>query len=143
VVYVDAWTSLGGSQFLDSPATGRYHSYLCDEVVPWVDARYRTLAHRDHRGIQGKSSGGYGAMVTAMLRPEVFGGLATHAGDALFEVCYAPDFCDVVRLLRDGYGGEYKAFLGDFAGRIPMTRDGDDVLIEMYGYAAAYSADPD
>ena len=37
VVYVDAWTSLGGSQFLDSPATGRYHTYLCDEVVPFVD----------------------------------------------------------------------------------------------------------
>ena len=34
VVYVDAWTSYGGSQYVDSPGTGRYHSYLCDEVVP-------------------------------------------------------------------------------------------------------------
>ena len=83
---MDCWTSLGGSQFLDSPGTGRYHTYLCEEVVPWVDARYRTLADRDHRGIAGKSSGGYGAMVTPMLRPDLFGGLATHAGDALFEV---------------------------------------------------------
>ena len=41
VVYVDAWTAYGGSQFVDSPGTGRYHSYLCDEVVPWVDARYQ------------------------------------------------------------------------------------------------------
>jgi hypothetical protein len=39
VVYVDAWTAYGGSQFVDSPGTGRYHSYLCDEVVPWVAAR--------------------------------------------------------------------------------------------------------
>ena len=69
VVYVDAWTSLGGSQFLDSPATGRYHTYLCDEVVPFVDGRYRTLAGRGHRGVAGKSSGGYGAMITPMLRP--------------------------------------------------------------------------
>ena len=38
LVCVDAWTSLGGSQFLDSPGTGNYHTYLCDEVVPWVDA---------------------------------------------------------------------------------------------------------
>ena len=44
LVYVDCWTSIGGSQFLDSPGTGRYHTYLCDEVVPWVDERYRTLA---------------------------------------------------------------------------------------------------
>src|ERR671934_11860 len=73
VVWVDAWTSLGGSQFLDSPGTGRYHTYLCDEIVPFVDANYRTLAQRDHRGVQGKSSGGYGAMVTPMLRPDLFG----------------------------------------------------------------------
>ena len=30
VVYVDAWTGYGGSQFVDSPGTGRYHSYLGD-----------------------------------------------------------------------------------------------------------------
>ncbi len=89
------WTSLGGSQFLDSPGTGNYHTYLCDEVVPWVDARYRTLAAPEHRGIAGKSSGGYGAMVTPMLRPDLFGGLATHAGDALFEMCYLPEFREV------------------------------------------------
>ena len=32
VVAVDAWTSYGGSQFIDSPGTGRYGEYLCDEV---------------------------------------------------------------------------------------------------------------
>ena len=90
VVFVDAWTSYGGSQFIDSPGTGRYGEYLCDEVVSFVDARYRTLAEAAHRGITGKSSGGYGAMVVPMLRPDVFGGLATHAGDALFELCYLP-----------------------------------------------------
>src|SRR3954468_17251204 len=50
LVFVDAWTAYGGSQFVDSPATGRYHSYLCDEVVPFVDGRYRTLASAAHRG---------------------------------------------------------------------------------------------
>ena len=73
VVWVDCWTSLGGSQFLDSPGTGNYLTYLCDEIVPFVDERYRTIADRDHRGIQGKSSGGYGAMVVPMLRPDLWG----------------------------------------------------------------------
>src|SRR6187551_2296069 len=54
VVYVDAWTKYGGSQFVDSPGTGNYHSYLCDDVVPWVDAHYRTLDAPQHRGITGK-----------------------------------------------------------------------------------------
>src|SRR3984885_3742180 len=43
VVWVDAWTAYGGSQFVDSPGTGRYHSYLCDDVVAFVAAHYRTL----------------------------------------------------------------------------------------------------
>ena len=87
VVYVDAWTSYGGSQFVDSPGTGRYHSYLCEEIVPWVDGHYRTKAEPGHRAIMGKSSGGFGAMITPMLRPDLFGALATHAGDALYEYC--------------------------------------------------------
>ena len=143
VVFVDAWTSLGGSQYLDSPGTGRYHTYLCDEVVPWVDARYRTLAAPEHRGILGKSSGGYGAMVTAMLRPDLFGGLATHAGDALFEACYLPDFPKAARTLRDNYGGSYERFWEEFRSRPALSREGDDKLFELWGYAAAYSAEPD
>src|SRR4030095_14316246 len=78
VVWVDCWTSFGGSQFLDSPGTGNYLTSLCDEVVPFVDSRYRTLAKAAHRGIAGKSSGGYGAMVVPMLRPGVVGGPPTH-----------------------------------------------------------------
>jgi enterochelin esterase-like enzyme len=72
VVLADCWTSYGGSQFLDSTGTGRYQSYLCDEIVPFVDERYPTAADREHRGINGKSSGGYGAMVVPMMRPDVF-----------------------------------------------------------------------
>jgi hypothetical protein len=107
VIYVDAWTAYGGSQFVDSPGTGRYHTYLCDEVVPWVDERYRTIAAAEHRGISGKSSGGYGAMVVPMLRPDVFGALASHAGDALFEACYLPEFPAVARQLRDHFEGGF------------------------------------
>jgi S-formylglutathione hydrolase FrmB len=139
---VDAWTSYGGSQFVDSPGTGRYHSYLCDEVVPFVDERYRTLAHAAHRGIAGKSSGGFGAMITPMLRPDLFGGLASHAGDALYELCYVPSFGQAVRALRD-YDGSYAAFWEDFRTRPPMSKRSDPDLVMTYGVAAAFSADAD
>ena len=111
VVFVDAWTSLGGSQFLNSTSTGRYLDYLCDEIVPFVDGRYPTAADREHRGVAGKSSGGYGAMVVPMLRPEVFGALASHAGDALFECSYLPEFPKIARTLRDHFGGSMDALL--------------------------------
>jgi S-formylglutathione hydrolase FrmB len=136
IIFVDAWTSLGGSQFLDSPATGNYHTYLCDEVVPFVDARYPTSA----RGIAGKSSGGYGAMVTPMLRPDLFQGLATHAGDALFEVCYLPEFAESARALRDHYNGSFDEFWADFRSRPAFTKPADPALLNTYAMAACYSA---
>ena len=143
VVWVDCWTSLGGSQFLDSPATGNYLTFLCDEVVPFVDERYRTMAGAEHRGIAGKSSGGYGAMVNPMLRPDVFGGLATHAGDALFEMCYLPEFRDTVRTLRDEYDGSFENFWKDFRSRPAFAKDSDAHLLNDWCMAACYSADPD
>ena len=143
VVFVDAWTSYGGSQFLDSPGVGNYHTYLCDEVVPFVDARYRTLAESAHRGIAGKSSGGYGAMVTPMLRPDLFGGLATHAGDALFELCYLPEFGDAARALRDSYDGSFERFWEDFRSRPAFARGTDFALLNTWAMAACYSANED
>ena len=143
VVWVDCWTSLGGSQFLDSPGTGNYLTYLCDEVVPFVDERYRTIADRDHRGIQGKSSGGYGAMVVPMLRPELWGGLATHAGDALFEACYLPEFRESVRSLRDDYEGSFDNFWNDFRSRPALSKDSDGHLLNDWCMAACYSTDAD
>src|SRR3954449_3059456 len=119
VVFVDAWTSYGGSQFLNSTGSGRYLDYLCDEVVPFVDERYPTAASRDRRGLTGKSSGGYGAMVVPMLRPDVFGALASHAGDALFECCYMADFRAVARNLRDHFEGSYGIFFDRLADAAP------------------------
>jgi S-formylglutathione hydrolase FrmB len=143
VVFVDAWTSYGGSQFIDSPGTGRYGEYLCDEVVSFVDERYRTLPDAAHRGLTGKSSGGYGAMVVPMLRPDVFGGLATHSGDALFELCYLPEFRDTVRVLRDEFDGSYDRFWEDFRSRPAFTKGFDHILLNTYAMAACYSANED
>ena len=140
VVFPDCFTALGGSQYLDSPATGRYHTYLCDEVVPWVDERYSTLDAAAHRGIMGKSSGGYGAMVTPMLRPDLFGGLATHAGDALFELCYQHEFAQCARALREEYGGSVEAFWESFRSRPALTRQSDQWLVNTLCMAACYSA---
>jgi hypothetical protein len=141
VVFVDAWTSFGGSQFLNSTSTGRYLDYLTDEVVPFIDERYPTAASRDHRGLTGKSSGGYGAMVVPMLRPDVFGALASHAGDALFETCYLSSFPKVARGLRDEFDGSWDEFFERTAGADPPRHEWIE-LLEAYGYAACYSPDP-
>ena len=142
VVYVDAWTGYGGSQFVDSPGTGRYHSYLCDEVVPWVDATYRTIPERESRAVSGKSSGGFGAMITPMLRPDLFGALATHAGDTLYEHCYLPEFAKSVRYLRD-FDHDITRWWADFGSRTAFTNEGDHSLVMVLGCTAAFSAAED
>jgi hypothetical protein len=142
VVYVDAWTGYGGSQFVDSPGTGAYHSYLCDEIVPFVDATYRTGASPEHRAISGKSSGGFGAMITPMLRPDLFGALATHAGDSLYEFCYLTEFAKAVRYLRE-YDGDIQAWWADFCSRTAFTKEADQTLLMLLGVSACFSAAPD
>jgi len=143
VVFVDAWTSLGGSQFVDSPGTGRYHTYLCEDVVGFVDATYRTLDRPAHRAVQGKSSGGFGAMVTAMLRPDLFGGFASHAGDAGFEHCFLPEIAAAYRALRDRYDRSYEAFFEDFRSRPALSKGPDFALLMVYAMAACFSSDAD
>jgi hypothetical protein len=78
-----------------------------------------------------------------MLRPDLFGGFATHAGDALYEHCYIKEFATVARTLRDDYDGDYSKFWADFRGRTPMSKPTDGVLVMIYGVAACFSADPD
>jgi pimeloyl-ACP methyl ester carboxylesterase len=139
VVFVDAWTSVGGSQFVDSPGSGRYHTYLCEEVVPFVDTHYDTSGLR---GVAGKSSGGYGAAVTAMLRPDLFHGFASHSGGGLFEVTIRPFFRVAARALRDRYDGSIDGFVADLrTSPAPLAHPDDIHVLLQWGFSAAYSAD--
>ncbi len=143
VVFVDAWTAYGGSQYVDSIATGPYQSYLCDEVIPFVDERYPTAPERERRGISGKSSGGYGAMVVPMMRPDRFSALASHAGDALFELCHIPAFGETARTLRDHFDASFDVFFEKLADIEHFDFDRHAGPLMEYGCAAAYTPDPD
>lgn len=92
IVFPDCFTSLGGNQYINSPAIGRYADYLTREIVPFIDREFRTLASRDHRGCFGKSSGGYGSIIHGMRYPETWGAIADHSGDAYFDLCYLADW---------------------------------------------------
>ena len=90
VILPDATTRFGGSQYINSTATGRYQDYLL-ELVDWADHSYRTRPQREARAIAGKSSGGFGALSMGMDHPETFGLVADHSGDKYFEYCYLPE----------------------------------------------------
>jgi len=82
-------------------------------------------------------------MVWGMLRPDLFGAFATHAGDALWEVSALPSFPAAAQALRNEYDGSFEAFWADFRSRAPFTKKSDPVLLEAYTCAAAYSPTPD
>ena len=144
VVYVDAWTALGGSQFVDSPGTGRYHSYLCDEVVPFVDERYRTLGRGTApRRRPASRAAGSARSSRRCCGPTCSAGWPSHAGDSLYEYCYIPEFAAIVRTLRDKYDGSYERFWEDFRSRPAMSKEDDGTLVMSYGCAACFSAEDD
>lgn len=127
VVLVDGWTELGGGQWI-----GDLAAYLRAEVVPFVDDAFPTSGLR---GLQGKSSGGYGALVNAMERPDLFHAVAAHAPDALFEVTLAHGFPAAARELRERFDGSLDAFWASFSG--PETH-GDALLVELTAAARAF-----
>jgi S-formylglutathione hydrolase FrmB len=139
LVMPDCLTRFGGSQYVDSSATGRYETHLVHELVPWVDAHYRTLASREHRGIAGKSSGGFGALRLGMMHPDVFGALACHSGDMLFEYCYQVDFPKACSVLQAA--GGVRRFLEGFEARPQKGKD-DFLALNIVAMAACYSPEP-
>jgi S-formylglutathione hydrolase FrmB len=139
LVMPDCLTRYGGSQYLNSSATGRYEDHVTDELVRFVDGRYRTLAAREHRGIMGKSSGGYGALVLGMRHADVFGAVACHSGDMYFEYCYrgdVPKFCSQVQ-----QAGGIKPWLEGFEAKRQKKHE-DLLTLNILGMAASYSPRP-
>lgn len=72
VVVVNGRSRLGGSFYVDSRITGNWESHLLRDVLPFVDASYRTLPSRGGRALVGDSMGGSGALQLGMRHPERF-----------------------------------------------------------------------
>ena len=63
------------SWWLDSPIdpTCQYETFVIDELLPFADANFRTVADRKGRGIMGGSMGGHGACYLGMRHKDLFG----------------------------------------------------------------------
>ena len=86
VAFPDCFTKLGGNQYINSAAMGRWDDFLREEAVPFVEEKFG-CGGTGKRGCFGKSSGGYGAFVHAMLHPDFWAAAASHSGDIGFELC--------------------------------------------------------
>lgn len=95
IILPDTFTKVGGNQYLNSEAVGKYEDFILDEIIPYFSEKYST----DKIGVFGKSSGGYGSLTLGMKSKKIKA-LASHSGDAYFEYVYLPSFPKVIPYLR-------------------------------------------
>lgn len=138
--FPDCFTRYGGSQYVNSAATGRYADHVLHELLPRVEQEFGVGGARFRRGVMGKSSGGFGALHLAFEQPGVFGALASHSGDACFDLCYRHDFPKLLAQLEER--GGVRAFVSAFEAA-PRKTTPLVLAMNVLAMAAAYSPDPD
>jgi S-formylglutathione hydrolase FrmB len=141
IVMPDCMTRYGGSQYVDSVATGNYETWLVEEMILCIDTALMTLGERKHRAVAGKSSGGFGALRLGMKHSDTFAAVACHSGDMCFELCYKPNFPAAARVLEQ-YKGSISAFFASWESALKKPQR-EFALLDMLAMAAAYSPDPD
>lgn len=138
VAFPDCFTRLGGNQYVDSPVMGNWEQFLIAEMLPAVERQFN-CGGVGKRGVFGKSSGGFGALVHAMRHPDVWSAAASHSGDAGFEHLYLPEFPNTLRALAK-HDHSIEAWMTAFEGKPKL--DGKDTMVLMI-LAQAASLDPD
>jgi enterochelin esterase-like enzyme len=139
VAMPDCFTRLGGNQYINSAAMGPWADVLREEVVPLVE-KALGCGGAGRRGVFGKSSGGYGAMMHALLYPEFWAAAACHSGDMAFEQVFLPEFPNVLRALAP-HKFEVKSWLDDFYAK-PKQKGGDLHILLMLAMCASFDPDP-
>jgi enterochelin esterase-like enzyme len=141
LVMPDGFTKLGGNQWIDSPAFGRWEGFVLDELIPSIEARFNVGKGPEHRAVFGHSSGGYAALVHAMKHGEHWGAVASHSGDVGFELVYGRELPGALAALAS-HGGDVQAFLDKLwaADKIGGAAFNTLMLLAM---AASYAPEPD
>ncbi len=138
--FPDAFTSLGGNQYVDSSAMGQWEQFIVKDLLPTLEQRFRLRPGAAHRAVYGKSSGGYGALVQGLRHAEHWGAIACHSGDMGFEDLYRRDFpatCDAL-----ARRGGIEAFL-EHARTCRSLRGGDFHALMGLAMGATYDPDPE
>ena len=139
--FPDAFTSLGGNQYVNTPVLGRWETWIVDELLPRIEERYRVRRGARHRAVYGKSSGGYGALVQGLRHGSRWAAVACHSGDLRFDLAYLPDLPATLDVLAN-HGHDAVRFVRAF-GDAPTVVGRDLHALMTLALAASYDPDPD
>jgi len=102
---------------------GSYPQSLVNEVIPFVDKNYRTLANKDNRAIAGLSMGGMHTIQATINNPGVFGWIAVWSAGGQ----NTPEFTASLTKLKDSGVKHY--YVG--AGTTDFARSGSEALYKL------------
>ncbi|HUO98813.1 MAG TPA: alpha/beta hydrolase-fold protein [Rhizomicrobium sp.] len=139
VALPDCFTKLGGNQYINSDGMGRWDDFLLREAVPFVEKRF-SCGGAGRRGCFGKSSGGYGAYVHAMLHNDFWAAAASHSGDAGFELLFTADWPKVLRAIAKTDNSIRKWLEEFFAAK--KVKDAEMHILMVLAMCATYDPDP-
>src|SRR5215217_512525 len=137
VAFPDCFTRIGGNQYINSAATGPWEDFLIHEMLPMIEQRFE-CGGAGRRGVFGKSSGGYGAIMHALRHSSTWSAAACHSGDMGFELCYLPDMPTTLRALDDNSIEQWWRKLENAKKR----PDGVFTAMNILAMAASYDPDP-
>jgi S-formylglutathione hydrolase FrmB len=139
VAFPDCFTRIGGNQYINSAATGDWEAFLIAEMLPAIEQRFG-CGGAGRRGVFGKSSGGYGAIMHALRHSDTWSAAACHSGDMGFELCYLPDMPSTLRALA-GTGNSIERWWVRME-EAKKRPDGSFTAMNVLAMAASYDPDP-
>lgn len=137
--FPDAFTRLGGNQYVDSVALGGWETFVARDLVPQLESSFRIRRGREHRAVYGKSSGGYGALIQGLRHADQWAAIACHSGDIGFDLVYRREFvalCDALARVD----GKPAKFFERFEAA-PKVRGSDFHVLMLLAMAASYAPD--
>jgi S-formylglutathione hydrolase FrmB len=137
--FPDCFTRIGGNQYINSAATGPWEDFLTQEMLQAIEQRFG-CGGQGRRGVYGKSSGGYGAIMHALRHSDVWAAAACHSGDMGFELCYLPDMPATLRALA-GSGNSIEQWWRKIEDATKRP-DGIFTALNVLAMAASYDPDP-
>jgi S-formylglutathione hydrolase FrmB len=119
-VVLDPNCRLGHHVFADSDNNGPYGKALTEELIPFIESKFRSIGTPGTRFVTGHSSGGWSSLWLQVTYPDFFGGVWSTAPDPV-------DFRDFQRV--NIYDPKQNLFNDDKGEPRPLARKGDKVLL--------------
>lgn len=133
VVMCNGMTDFEGENGVELSYAEAFPHMLLEEVIPYIEGRYRTLADADHRAMAGLSMGSIQTSIITLNHPELFSHVGVFSGFVQDPLAGYANHLTSENL--DRYRNAFKLYfraIGDQDPFLPHFRS-DDELLARYG----------